>query len=96
MNTQKNNPMTAEDIKEALLKVHPNLTLALFAKEAGIAGTTLSNLIHRRFTSKRVALLLCKTLQKTPQEVFPDVPMYSAPTGSDEDAKNIIKQRLNA
>lgn len=88
--------MDAKEIKQALIAIHPNLTLALVAKEAGIAATTMSNLINRRFTSKRGALALCKALAKTPQEVFPDVPMYAVPVGSDEEAQAILKKRLSA
>ncbi|MBL4832629.1 MAG: helix-turn-helix domain-containing protein [Pseudomonas sp.] len=89
-------PMSAIQIKQALLAIHPNLTLTLVAKEQGISVNTLSNIIHRRFVGKKGALAICKVLGKTPQEVFPDVPKYAAPVGTTAEAQAILKERLNA
>lgn len=88
--------MDAIEIKQALIAIHPNLTLTLVAKEQGISVNTLSNIIHRRFTGKGGALAICKVLGKTPQEVFPDVPQYATPVGTTAEAQAILKQRLSA
>lgn len=88
--------MDATEIKQALIAIHPSLTLTLIAKEKGIALNTLSSVIHRRFVGKSAALALCKVLGKTPTEVFPDVPSYAIPVGTTEEAQAILKQRLSA
>jgi len=88
--------MSAAQIKQALLDIHPSLTLTLVANTQGISVNTLSNIIHRRFTGKKGALALCKVLGKTPREVFPDVPSYAKPTGTTKEAQAILKQRLSS
>jgi len=88
--------MDAKEIRQALLDIHPNLTLTMIAKSEGIALNTLSSVIHRRFVGKSAALTLCKVLGKTPQEVFPDQPNYAIPVGTTEEAQAILKQRLSS
>lgn len=88
--------MDAKEIRQALIDIHPNMTLKLIADDVGIAANTLSNIINRRFTGKSGALAICKVLGKTPEEVFPDVPQYATPVGTKEEAQAILKERLSA
>lgn len=69
--------MTGSEIIKAIRA--KGFTLTLLAEASGAQLSTVSGVVHRHTTSKRIAVNICKVLGKPVDEVFADVETYTNP-----------------
>jgi Ner family transcriptional regulator len=79
--------MTPEEIK-AVLK-EKKITASMIAKAMMVKPATVSAVLNKRHPSKRIAVAICKVLDKPLDHVFHDVPSYF------ETPKEKVQQELD-
>lgn len=84
--------LTGEQIKAKLLQV--DTTLSDIAAVIGCTHSHVSNVIHRRSSSIKIAKAICSLLQLPLDQVFGDVSTYSTSRESREKRRAEIKTRL--
>lgn len=68
--------MTPTEIKIAIAKA--GFTQLDIAKALDANPSTISSVINDRYVSKKIALAICKVINKTPEVVFPNNEKYHA------------------
>ncbi|MGD9161345.1 MAG: helix-turn-helix domain-containing protein [Desulfobacteraceae bacterium] len=66
--------MNSEEIRIELFKVRKTKSMSDIAKDLGVSRSHVTQVVKRKFPSRRVKLAVAKAIGRDPREVWPEEP----------------------